>query len=72
MDPSPGEITRLLVELRRGSPDAEAKLVPLVYGELHRLAAHYMKQERPDHTLQPTALVNEAWLRLVAWREANW
>ncbi len=72
MDTSPGDITQLLLDLRRGNPDAEAKLVPLVFRELHRLAAHYMKQERPGHTLQPTALVNEAWMRLVAWREANW
>jgi len=72
MDPSPGDITQLLVDLRRGSPEADAKLAPLVYTQLRRLAAHYMKHERPGHTLQPTALVNEAYLRLVAWQEANW
>jgi RNA polymerase sigma-70 factor, ECF subfamily len=60
MHPSAGEVTRLLVELRSGSPEAEDKLIPLVYNHLHRLAAHYMRHERPDHTLQATALVNEA------------
>lgn len=72
MDSSLGEITALLVELRRGNQDAEAKLIPLVYRELHRLAAHYMRRERPNHTLQPTALVNEAYLRLAAEPERNW
>jgi RNA polymerase sigma-70 factor, ECF subfamily len=72
MDPSPGDITQLLLDLRRGSPEAHAKLAPLVYSQLRRLAAHYMKQERPGHTLQPTALVNEAYLRLIAWQDANW
>ena len=72
VDSSPGEITRLLIELRAGSPDAEARLIPLVYGELHRLAAHYMRGERRDHTLQPTALVNEAYMRLTAHRDIHW
>jgi RNA polymerase sigma factor (TIGR02999 family) len=72
MDSSPGEITRLLDELGRGSAEAEAKLVPLVYHELHRLAAHYMRRERPDHTLQPTALVHEAYMRLTAQQDIHW
>jgi RNA polymerase sigma factor (TIGR02999 family) len=72
MDSSPGEITQLLRELRQGNPDTEAKLIPLVYEQLHRLAAHYMRQERPDHTLQPTVLVDEAYSRLAAQRETNW
>ena len=72
MHPSPGDITELLIQLRKGNPDAEAKLVPLVYKHLHRLAEHYMKHERPDHTLQPTALVNEAYVRLVAQRKGEW
>jgi RNA polymerase sigma factor (TIGR02999 family) len=72
MNPSPGEITQLLAELRRGNPEAEAKLIPLVYEQLHRLAVHYMGQERPDHTLQPTALVNEAYSRLAGHGEMNW
>ena len=72
MDSSPGGVTELLVELRAGNPDAEAKLIPLVYEQLHRLAGHYMRHERPEHTLQPTALVNEAYLRLVAQRKVEW
>ncbi len=72
MDSSPGEITQLLVELRGGNPDAETKLIPLVYRQLHRLAAHYMRHQRPDHTLQPTALVNEAYLRLVGQPKTDW
>jgi len=72
MQLSPGEVTRLLVELRGGNREAEAKLIPLVYSHLHRLAAHYMRHERPDHTLQPTALVNEAYLRLASQGETDW
>jgi RNA polymerase sigma-70 factor, ECF subfamily len=72
MQPSSAEVTRLLVELRSGNPEAEAKLIPLVYQHLHRLAASYMRGERPDHTLQTTALVNEAYLRLVPQKETGW
>lgn len=64
MEPGSGEVTRLLAELSNGNPGAEAKLIPLVYDHLHRLAASYMRGERPDHTLQPTGLVNETYLRL--------
>ena len=63
--PEAGEITRLLVSLKRGDSDAESRLVALIYDDLHALARRYMRQERPDHTLQPTALVNEAYLRLM-------
>ena len=59
------EITRILEAAQRGEPSAANELLPLVYGELRRLAAHKMAQEAPGHTLQPTALVHEAWLRLV-------
>jgi RNA polymerase sigma factor (TIGR02999 family) len=69
---SSGEVTSLLSEIRKGNQQAEARLIPLVYDELHRLAAHYMRHERPGHTLQTTALVNEAYLRLVRQREHNW
>jgi RNA polymerase sigma factor (TIGR02999 family) len=69
MGPSPGEVTRLLNEIRNGNHAAQAKLMPLVYKELRRRAAEYMRRERPDHTLQPTALVHEAYLRLVEQRE---
>jgi RNA polymerase sigma-70 factor, ECF subfamily len=72
MQPSVGEVTRLLAELRSGNAEAEAKLISLVYEDLHRLAAHYMHGERPDHTLQPTALVNEAYLRLVSQQGTAW
>jgi RNA polymerase sigma factor (TIGR02999 family) len=72
MEPASGEITRLLVELRQGRPGAEAELLPLVYEHLHRLAAHYMRRERPDHTLQTTALLNEAYLRLVSQEKTDW
>jgi RNA polymerase sigma-70 factor (ECF subfamily) len=59
-----GEVTRLLNAMTRGDSGAAEKLLPLVYSELHRLAASYMRRERPDHTLQATALINEAYLRL--------
>jgi RNA polymerase sigma-70 factor (ECF subfamily) len=72
MEPASGEVTRLLAELSQGNPEAEAKLIPLVYDHLHRLAASYMKGERPGHTLQATGLVNEAYLRLVSRQEAEW
>jgi RNA polymerase sigma factor (TIGR02999 family) len=71
-EPSPGEITQLLVELRKGDKDAEARLIPVVYDELRRLANHYMRGERPDHTLQPTALVHEAYLRLIEQDRVEW
>lgn len=72
MESHPGEVTRLLIELRAGRREAEAKLIPLVYAELRRLAAHYLRGERPDHTLQPTALVHEAYLRLTRLTDLDW
>jgi len=72
MQPEAGEVTRLLGELKSGRPEAEAKLIPLVYNHLYRLAAGYMRRERPDHTLQATALVNEAYLRLVSQEGRGW
>jgi len=65
MSSSGGEVTILLKAMNQGDPTAAEKLLPLVYTELRRLAAAYMRGERPNHTLQPTALVNEAYLRLV-------
>jgi RNA polymerase sigma-70 factor, ECF subfamily len=59
-----GEVTLLLKAIKNGDESASEKLLPLVYSELHRLAKSYMRRERPDHTLQPTALINEAYLRL--------
>lgn len=61
----------LLKALRAGDAEAAERLLPLVYNELHRLAKSYMRRERPDHTLQPTALINEAYLRL-AKEEVDW
>lgn len=58
-------VTQLLLEWRSGNQEALDRLMPLVYNELRRLARHYMKRERREHTLQPTALVNEAYIRLV-------
>jgi RNA polymerase sigma factor (TIGR02999 family) len=70
---SPAEqITQLLQSWNQGDQDAIDKLVPLVYDELHRLAQRYMADERPDHTLQTTALINEAYVRLVDSAHANW
>ena len=59
------DITRLLDGVRSGDPVAGERLMPLVYEELRAMAARYMSQENPGHTLQPTALVNEAYMRLV-------
>jgi len=68
----PGEVTQLLKQLRDGQRNAEEKLIPLVYSELRGLAAHYLRGERPDHTLQPTALVNEAYIRLTKLHDLDW
>jgi RNA polymerase sigma-70 factor, ECF subfamily len=65
LDAAKGEVTELLKKLKDGNPDASSELIVLVYEELRRLGAHYMRQERPDHTLQSTALVHEAYMRLV-------
>jgi RNA polymerase sigma-70 factor (ECF subfamily) len=72
MESSPIDVTALLSELTHGNQDAAEKLVPLVYEELKRLARFYTRRERPDHTLQTTALVHEAYLRLVSQQAANW
>src|SRR5438132_8206004 len=61
----PNDITRLLAEISQGDHEAESRLAQVVYKELHRLARRCMHGERPDHTLQPTVLVHEAFLRLV-------
>lgn len=68
----PEAITRMLGELRAGSKDAESRLIEAVYPELRRIAGHYLRAERPGHTLQATALVNEAWLQLVGQKETDW
>src|SRR5262245_14834687 len=69
---SPSTITQLLVRWRAGDQAALDELLPLVYREMRRLAGYYLRQERPDHTLQPTALVHEAYLRLVGEKEIDW
>ena len=65
-------ITALLAKLSEGSRDAEAALITQVYSELRRQARYYMRHERPDHTLQPTALVHEAYQRLLQQRQVPW
>src|SRR4051794_23971162 len=69
----PEDVTQLLHAIERGDPLAAGHLLPLVYEELRRLAARRMRQESPDHTLEPTALVHEAFVRLVgSGGERNW
>jgi RNA polymerase sigma factor (TIGR02999 family) len=69
---SQADVTGLLVNWSNGDQHALEQLVPLVYGELRRLAQAYLRRERPDHTLQSTALVHEAFLRLVNQRSVHW
>ena len=70
--PAPGHVTELLVAWRAGNNSALDQLVPLVEAELRQLARRYLQRERPGHVLQATALVNEAFIRLLNWREVNW
>jgi hypothetical protein len=70
--PPPGEVTQLLLAWRQGDRSALDRLIPLVYGELHRMAERYLRRERPGHTLQPSAIVNEAYLRLLGRQGADW
>ena len=72
MADAPGEITLLLRKVRQGQTEAADELVRLVYQELRRIAAAYLRKERPGHTLQPTALINEAWLRLAGQTRIDW
>jgi RNA polymerase sigma factor (TIGR02999 family) len=65
-------ITQLLIAWNNGDQAALEQLVPLVHAELHRLARRYMGQERAGHLLQPTALVNEAYMRLIDWKNVEW
>jgi RNA polymerase sigma factor (TIGR02999 family) len=69
---STARVSELLVNWGQGDQDAREALIPLVYGELRRLARHYLRGERPDHTLQSAALVNEAYLRLVRQEPPQW
>src|SRR5690349_16112506 len=66
------DVSHILEAIERGEPQAAEELLPLVYDELRRLAAHKIARERPGHTLQPTALVHEAWLRLAGEQKPGW
>jgi RNA polymerase sigma-70 factor (ECF subfamily) len=72
MVPQEAEVSALLAEVARGNQAAQEQLVPLVYSELRKLARTYMRRERDDHTLQTTALVHEAYLKLVRNQTPNW
>jgi RNA polymerase sigma-70 factor (ECF subfamily) len=72
VESAPADVTSLLNKLASGDQKAAAQLIPLVYEELCRLAARRLRQERPGHTLQATALVNEAYVKLSAQRDAKW
>jgi len=69
---SSADVTALLAELTKGNSDAGAKLIPLVYDQLRRLADGYMRRERTGHTLQTTALVHEAYLKLLGQHSVDW
>lgn len=71
-DQQADNVTQLLIELSNGDREAVDHLLPVIYDELRKLAANYLRRERPDHTLQPTALVHEAYLRLVDQTRVNW
>jgi RNA polymerase sigma factor (TIGR02999 family) len=70
--PSPADVTRLLVAWRGGEASALDRLLPLVYAQLHEVAHRYMRDERPNHPLQTTALVHEAYLRLIDVERVDW
>ena len=72
MDVTADELTRLLQQWRDGNRDAESRLFEIVLPQLHRLAAHFLRGERPNHTLQTSALLNEAYMKLYAAREIDW
>jgi len=72
MECPPGAVTVLLTRVKNGDQGALAELMPLVYRELRRLAGHFMREERTGHTLQPTALVHEAYLCMVGQDRTNW
>ena len=70
--PDSHELTQLLEAWSDGEEEALAKLAPLVHAELHRLAKRYMSRERADHMLQTSALINEAYIRLIDWKAVRW
>jgi len=65
-------VTELIIELSNGKRDAVDRLLPLIYDELKRVAANYLRRERSDHTLQPTALVNEAYMKMIDITQVSW
>jgi len=71
-DSKPQDVTQLLQKWSDGDAVALEQLTPVIYSELHRIAKRYMSRERDNHTLQTTALVNEAYLRLIDWKTAKW
>jgi len=72
MDDDSGEVTLLLRRWQQGDPEVLGALIPLVYEQLHKIAEGYMRRERDDHTLQPTALVNELYMRLLNQHKVSW
>lgn len=72
MSSQPEDVTQLLIAWSQGDRDSADRLMPLIYDELRRLAARHLAGERPEHTFQPTALVNEAYLRLIDLRHVKW
>jgi RNA polymerase sigma factor (TIGR02999 family) len=72
LDPARSTEAELLIACSAGDREALDRMMPVVYDELHRLAVRYLARERPDHTLQPTALVHEAFLRLIGQRAVDW
>lgn len=69
---TPGAVTQLLIDSGNGNAEALDRMLPLVYDELHRIARRYMNGERRDHTLQPTALIHEAYCRLIDQKRVDW
>jgi RNA polymerase sigma-70 factor, ECF subfamily len=70
--PVPGRLTLLLQRTAAGDRSAESELAPFIYAALHDIAVRNLRNERPNHTLQPTALLHEAWVRLLQMRELDW
>src|SRR5688572_26524827 len=70
--PDTQDVTQMLQKWSAGDADALEQLTPVIYAELHRIAKRYMSRERANHTLQTTALVNEAYMRLIDWKTAKW
>lgn len=68
----PSEITQMLIELTGGNKDVVNQILPHIYDELRRLAGNYLRRERSDHTLQPTALVHEAYMKLIDQKKVKW